>query len=248
MKKYLFVIVSVLLVFTSEAQLMRKKNTKMTNRKHMALVDFKGFRSSGWLVSPGLTYTQLFNTTSSQNLLLEKPNYVYPSKGLGFYLEFGRYHIMYNGGTFINYIDYSVAYKGLGNTHYALANFNANSLLQLSNNTFLQNSLGTNIDFPFSNFGQPTAQIHYKLGMGFKMTKRWFLIPTVEVPFLNVYAYDNILNPALTYDSGFQPFIFSVRMAWLRPIGGLNCGKPKRKKKQKISNQEREAQKRYDNR
>ena len=237
-----------MLVFTSEAQLMRKRNPKMTNRKHMSLIDFKGYKSSGWMVAPGLTYTQFINSSSSQKLLLDKPQYVYPDDGFGFYLEFGRYNIMYNGGTFINYIDYSVAYKGLGSTHYALANFNANSLLQLSNNTFLQNSLGTNIDFPFSNFAQPTAQIHYRFGMGFKMTKRWFLIPTVEVPFLNVFAYDNILNPAITYQSGFQPIIFSLRMAWLRPIGGLNCGKPKKRGKVKISNQEKEAQKRYDNR
>jgi hypothetical protein len=300
MKKIVFAILLLAFAMNADAQYIRKKDRKMTNRKQMMMIDYKKYRPSGWLVSPGFTYNFTnFNrfeegaTTADSSFKTS----VRPLGRLGLYLEVGRFHLMPEGSSLIHYIDYSLAYKALkGKELYGVTstsggetiefdekgrykngmvtlNFNANNVYQLSRYNFIQNSLGFNVDYRFINKQRDflptprvlngtyppalTAQLHYKLGFGFKMTDRWFLIPSIETPILNLLPFENGKAQWNIFDVNYHPIIVSVRMAWLRPQAGLACPKPggksqgtrKAKQQQKqAAKQEKDSQKRFNNR
>ena len=137
----------------------------MTNRKNRALVDFKQYKYGGWMISPGLTYMYP-SRVKYLNDSTEKDDNVNPNGRIALYLEAGRYQIFYNGGRILNYMDYSLAYKRLSGTekyrgneretkaifkqNFLLANFNVNNIIQLTDYTFIQNSIGVNFDWKFS--------------------------------------------------------------------------------------------------
>lgn len=267
----------------------------MTSQKSMQMIDYRAYKSGGWMFSPGLTWmgTRLKNSTdtllhSNDTSLTARFD---PGGRLGVYLEFGRFHIMYEGGTVINYIDYSLAFKTLrgkekyesdiaiGNASapyisgkskfghmYALANFNFNNVIQYSSYSFIQNSLGFNLDYnfrdkhkniapsPFFSQEDPsrlTAQIHYKLGWGYKASKTLFIIPQIETPIFNILDFTNFHPSWTIFNSKYQPIIVSVRFAWLqKQKAAYSCPKPGKKKKKKSSqgDQQSKAQERYNNR
>ena len=191
----------------------------MTNRKNRALVDFKQYKYGGWMISPGLTYMYP-SRVKYLNDSTEKDDNVNPNGRIALYLEAGRYQIFYAGGRTLNYMDYSLAYKRLSGTekynanerkskaifkqNFLLANFNVNNIIQLTDYTFIQNSIGVNFDWKFSekfeknespyvfdnngavnNTGTFILSLHYKLGYGVKITDQLFIIPTIETPILN---------------------------------------------------------------
>jgi hypothetical protein len=300
MKKLFFAILTILFVVSAEAQYIRKKDRKMTNRKQMSIVDYRKYRPSGWLIAPGLTYNftnlkrfdEAFTSADSSLSLSTRP-----LGRLGLYFEVGRFHLMPEESRLIHYIDYSLAYKALkGKELYGVTstngvetieydqkgrykngmvtlNFNANNVYQLSRFNFIQNSLGFNVDYRFINKQRDflplprvidgayppalTAQLHYKLGFGFKMTDKWFLIPSIETPILNVLPFENGKAQWNIFDVNYHPIIISVRMAWLKEQQGLACPKPggksqgtrKAKQQQKqAAKQEKDSQKRFNNR
>lgn len=124
---------------------------------------------------------------------------------------------------------------------YLLANVNLNSIKQLSSTKFIQNSIGLNVDYRFidkrnnhsNTFGQTQAdpsrllaQLHYKLGFGFKLNDRWFLIPTLETPILNLFQWDKFKSTDPMFSSRYRPIIFTIRIAWLRKVGPGDCLTP----------------------
>lgn len=227
--------------FKKKRPLMVRKDRKMSSRKTRDMIDFRAYKYGGWYIDPGFTYT------------MEESNFL---GGLGYYLGFGRYQIMYEGGTFLNYIDYGVALKNLKKnplkTHNAVASFNANNIWQFSDKTFLQNSLGVNVDYSINNGlpSSPFAQLHYKIGIGFQFWERLFLIPTVETPILNAYPWDGFNSAVDLNDVKYRSIIFTLRIAWLqKQKAGYSCGKPgKKNKRLKPGNQDTKAQERYNNR
>jgi len=229
----------------------------MTNRKNRALVDFKQYKYGGWMISPGLTYMYP-SRVKYLNDSTEKDDNVNPNGRIALYLEAGRYQIFYAGGRTLNYMDYSLAYKRLSGTekynanerkskatfkqNFLLANFNVNNIIQLTDYTFIQNSIGVNFDWKFSekfeknespyvfdnngavnNTGTFILSLHYKLGYGVKITDQLFIIPTIETPILNGIKWEKGKSTYGIFSSRYRPIIFSVRFAWLRIPSRRDC-------------------------
>ena len=228
----------------------------MTNRKNRALVDFKQYKYGGWMISPGLTYMYpsrvkyLADSTEDPIKYGKDPN-VNPNGRIALYIEAGRYQIFYNGGRILNYMDYSLAYKrlsatekyfdakGVSKNNFLLANFNLNSLIQLSDHTFIQNSIGVNFDWKFlgrfNHSGSPLNEgngfelgrfflsLHYKFGYGIKVSDKLFIIPTLETPIINGLKWESGKSTYGIFSSRYRPIIFSVRFAWLRIPSRGDC-------------------------
>lgn len=225
----------------------------MFGRNDRSLVDFPRHKNSGWLVEPGATWMLGRFVNREETYTHEDNDYnltIDPGGKIGAYLGVGRYHFFYEGGRVFNYYDYSLAYKmlrgkeeitgdltgeGKYSHNFLLGNFNVNNIIQLTDYTFIQNSIGANIDWRFitrSEHEQPlannspskiTGSIHYKIGYGIKVTKKLFVIPQLETPILNVHNFENFKSTWGIFNSRHRPLIFSVRLAWLRPLGRGDC-------------------------
>lgn len=182
---------------------------------------------------------------------------------IGAYLEAGRHHFITNR-ILLNHIDYGVHFKmlrgresfsgisaaGAGAGYVPVVNdakfsesfvgafFNASNIIQLSNNKWIQNSLGVNVDYrvisrrvsegnPYANtwqFPDPLlAQLHYKIGFGWRPEPGIFIMPMLETPILTAYPWDG-LKATLPYFSGrSRPIIFTVRIQWLSKRPAREC-------------------------
>jgi kynurenine 3-monooxygenase len=125
------------------------------------------------------------------------------------------------------------------NSHQGVAVLRAIRADQLGKFTFLTTGLGINGNYVFSEsfdrdpdyapFAEPVqddifGQVHFQLGVGFRMAEKLLLIPSVEVPVVNVYP--DFRSPTLTYFNGeYLPLIFSLRFMFLRN-DPLNCNAP----------------------
>ena len=117
-----------------------------------------------------------------------------------------------------------------------LFTFNVNNIIQLTDYTFIQNSIGVNFDWKFlqkyetngspyaiNNTGAFILSLHYKLGYGIKVTDQLFIIPTLETPILNGIKWENGKSTYGIFSSRYRPLIFSVRFAWLRKPDRGGC-------------------------
>ncbi len=223
-------------------------------RQKWPLVEFnKTWHNWGFHFAPGITHHITRAHEKQIGSTAEKVE-LEPKGRISGYFEFGAYHFLFGAGRFLNYMDYSVAYKILkgkeamtgsfGNgegkftDHYALLNFNVNNVWQLTNFSFLQNSIGVNADYAFTSnmeYGNPAlgetlterkpiiTQLHYRIGYGFKLSSKWFMIPTIEVPILTVYEWDTFNPSTYFFNSRYLPIIFSIRFAWLRSKRNMDC-------------------------
>jgi len=221
--------------------------TYKTSRKNRDLVDLRQCRHGGWMIGPGLTY-MLPNRIKSYDEVVDSigpdfvNDYLKRNGRVALYLEVGRYQIFYDGGYIFNYMDYSLAYKRLSGTekyhdnksifkqNNLLLNFNINNIIQLSDFRFIQNSIGANFDWKFSQKYTPASpssplgnntsrflfSLHYKLGFGIKYNDRLFIIPSIETPILNILEWEGGKSTYGIFTSRYRPLIFSVRFAWLR--------------------------------
>jgi hypothetical protein len=119
---------------------------------------------------------------------------------------------------------------------------NANKFIQVRDHQFIQLSLGVNVDqrlgSDHDHSGDPLlhahsfppdlmAQVHVKLGYGFKASGRLLVIPTVETPVFSIAPEDQENWGSLRwFGSTYRPLIFSVRLMWLRPPKGFDCPPP----------------------
>ncbi len=191
-----------------------------------------------------------------------------PGGKFGWYFEVGRYHLFKYPGLLFQYFDYSIAYKAIKGTEkyegemktestastlastsgdgifrhkYLLGNINFNNIKQLGNYSFLQNSIGLNIDFRFSDkrsydgstFGHNQAdpkkllaQLHYKIGFGYKLTEKFFIIPTLETPILNLFEWDKFKSTDPMFSSRYRPIILTIRIGWLSKPKPGDCLTP----------------------
>lgn len=224
-------------------------------RRKKDLIEYRTYRMGGWMFAPGLTYTPA-------RVPKDDKRDINPNGRLAVYGEVGRFQIFYEGGNFFNYLDYSLAYKRLSGAekynnlksvfkqNFVLGNFNLNNIIQLSDYTFLQNSLGVNLDYKFSekydnanNSGNENTNnllfsLHYKIGYGIKVKNNLFIIPSIEVPILNGLKWENGKSTYGIFSSRYKPVIFSVRFAFLRKRGKMACPdnglSPEDKKKQEM--------------
>ncbi|MCC6540626.1 MAG: hypothetical protein IT225_00245 [Flavobacteriales bacterium] len=122
------------------------------------------------------------------------------------------------------------------------AHFNANKFIPTWRYQFVQLSLGANVDYRLSAAHDHTAspllndhqfppdlwaQAHFKLGYGFKLTGKMFVIPAVETPVFSVLPGDaGRFGKLQWFSSNYRPLILSVRFLFLRPRKGFDCPPP----------------------
>ena len=132
---------------------------QLYQKKKLPLVDLNGsYKMNHFFVSPGLT----FMLPNESKLLGGVDNDDINARGrLAYKFEIGEYYIFPGGGNIFNYMDYSLSYKKLSGIEidinnsksifkkrYLGLNYNLNNIIQLSNTTFLQNSIGLNYKHP----------------------------------------------------------------------------------------------------
>ncbi|MBX2973330.1 MAG: hypothetical protein KF797_09520 [Flavobacteriales bacterium] len=120
--------------------------------------------------------------------------------------------------------------------------FNANKFIPTWRYQFVQLSLGANVDYrlgsDYAHTGDPLlnrhvfppdlwGQLHFKVGYGFKLTGKLFVIPAIETPVFSVVPQDEGRFGKLQwFSSDYRPLILSVRFLWLRPRKGFDCPPP----------------------
>lgn len=120
--------------------------------------------------------------------------------------------------------------------------FNANKFIPTWRYQFVQLSLGANADYRLGSSYTHTAdsalnahtfppdlwgQVHFKVGYGFKLTGRLFVIPSIETPVFSVVPEDDGRWGQLQwFSSNYRPLIFSVRFLFLRARRGFDCPPP----------------------
>ena len=124
-------------------------------------------------------------------------------------------------------------------------NINANKFIPTLAYQFVQLSLGANVDYrigsSYEHTGDPflnghefppdlMAQLHFKLGYGFKLTGNLILIPAVETPIFSVLPADEGFGKLPWFSSRYRPLIFSVRFLFLRARDGFDCPPPIKQK------------------
>ncbi len=112
-------------------------------------------------------------------------------------------------------------------------NLNLNNVIQVMDYGFIQNTIGINADYrlnkatPAYEAGDPynaisaTApeqfftQLHYRLGFGYKLKRKLFIIPAFETPILSVFPWDNFNSTLSYFNSRYRPIMFSVRLLFV---------------------------------
>ena len=122
--------------------------------------------------------------------------------------------------------------------HNITGHFNLNHIWELTDFHFLQNSIGVNVDYAFVRTfqnqmdvpgvtpqqpGQLMAQLHYKLGFGFKPNDRLLVIMALETPVVGLYPLGENLIHTGYFNSNYRPFILSLRFMPLIPWREKNC-------------------------
>lgn len=139
--------------------------------------------------------------------------------------------------------DSSAAFVAEGNfaERFITLSANANKFIQTGDYQFVQLSLGANADYrigsSYEHTGDPIlnehdfppdliAQLHFKLGYGFKLRSKLLVIPAIETPVFSVVPEDNGFGQLQWFSSDYRPIIFSVRFLFLRARNGFDCPPP----------------------
>ena len=229
-----FIIISLLVISVSTfAQKRGKKNYMNSRQTKTVFPDPFEYEINGWFLAPGITYTATLPGKQEKEINAV-PTTIENKGKFRFYIGGGRYRFLEYWYLF-KYMDYGLGYKWLageestnpGSTnsfsdHHATAFINFNNIIDVSDIGFLQNTIGGNVDYQFiqnrTGVGPDNliAQLHYKLGFGWKPTKKLLIIPAVEVPIVSFLP--RLPNPTLNYfNSEFEPLIISLRFLFLRP-------------------------------
>lgn len=119
--------------------------------------------------------------------------------------------------------------------------FNANKFIPTRPYQFVQLSLGANADYRLSSEYEHTgdsllnghafppdlwAQLHFKVGYGFKLTGNLILIPALETPVFSFVPEDEGFGRMQWFSSRYRPIILSVRFLFLRARDGFDCPPP----------------------
>jgi len=207
------------------------------------------YREIGWFINPGLTYMlgnnaddegRSYDLTASglpgyylevgMEHLFKKPQKIvhYFDWGLGVKHFAGQERYSVDGSS-------TNATRGQFNLGNVFARADIHNVWQLSMFNFIDQSLGFNIDYRIyggkddANYGSPiasdnqsklVAQFHYTAGFGFKVRDGFFVVPSVQIPFLTLFQF-NGLNPSHKwFNSRYEPMIFTLKFAWLFPKKG----------------------------
>jgi hypothetical protein len=196
---------------------------------------------------------------------------------IGLYLEGGR-HKFIDNFYLINHIDYGAHFKMLRGKEsfngdikssgtvlipatydakfsesFVGAFVNVSNIMQVSNDKWIQNSIGANGDFrvisrrnvegvpltPFYNYPSNLLfQLHYKIGFGWKPEPGIYIMPMIETPILSVFPFDDGKSSLQYFVGRYRPIIFTIRIQFLDKTESRKCegqpgGKPKKVDKEK---------------
>lgn len=179
---------------------------------------------------------------------------------IGLYLEAGRHHFIRNR-FILDHIDYGIHFKmlrgrenfeGITNLNnsfvpvtnrstysesFAGAFFNISNIIQITDNHWIQNSLGVNADYRViskratdidfgATYGFPNSllgQLHYKLGFGWKPEPGIFIMPMIETPILTAYPWEDGKSTLQYFVGRNRPLILTIRIQWLSKEEGRSC-------------------------
>ncbi|MFK7756339.1 MAG: hypothetical protein AB8B53_05340 [Flavobacteriales bacterium] len=132
----------------------------------------------------------------------------------------------------------AVTTEGIYKDNFASAYVNFSNIWQISDYNFIQNGFGVNGDYRFLlnqtveplDIGAPhlspdplQVQLHYKLSFGMKAEKGVFILPSIEVPILNVIPFGDGRSTLKYFDSGYRPIIFSIKFMFLSKRKPEDC-------------------------
>ncbi len=124
--------------------------------------------------------------------------------------------------------------------HTLVATLRAVKARQLGKKSFFTYALGANFNYLFSKsydrgesypnsyetfLNESSLQIHVQVGVGFKVSDKLLLIPTLETPLVTAYPTDQ-LNPAFPFfEANYHPLIIGLKFMFLRE-DPVNCNAP----------------------
>jgi hypothetical protein len=140
---------------------------------------------------------------------------------------------------------------------YLSAQYTAHKNYYFGEKYFIDNGIGINFDYrivngtrdysgtstvglpgvPDQHFHQPfVAQLHYDLGLGYKIRRGSYLVPTISLPILGIAEFHGG-NPALKwFSSNYYPVYFKLKYIKLLPkkkTNGCNTGSEDDRKRNK---------------
>jgi hypothetical protein len=212
---------------------------------------YGNYERRGWLISPSLTYMAPPFKQSTERIFPgggDVYDITYQGRGkLGLGFEVGRFHVI-DASKLISYVDMHVGIKsfrgvetfeatlydptietpnvlageGTYSLQYATLSASASNIKQLSDFSFIQNSIGLNADYRFAeniyynNRGLPIDlieapgllfQMHYRLGFGYKVAQRFIIIPSIETPILTIHEFDDMHSGIQVFNTRYRPLI-----------------------------------------
>ena len=224
------------------------------------------FEKTGWYFGLGANYPlNVVSVKEAEGTKIGDSTFVTtsnPSAQLGAFAEFGRYHMIENL-YFFRYWNYGINYRwihgkeGFDNQittpngsvplltgensfsdHFLNAHIEINGVNKLSDNTFLQHTLGgqagygvlSNRSYSINLLGLEEktqnrlhSYLYYRIGFGGRVSKKLIVIPSVEFPLLNAFTFNSGRYDMPYFNSQYWPITFSVRFFLCRPYRLKNC-------------------------
>lgn len=187
-----------------------------------------------------------------------------PGGGFSYSARIGRYAVTPDL-RFFKYIDYSIGYRrvvgredyeatmisndpttggtqqwsGMGefDESYLMFDLNMNNMIQVTDHSFIQNTLGLNGEYRIQDgtIGysgrafqldpeQPPSfigRINYRLGFGMRLTEQFFIVPSLQTPVLNLYPLDGASTMPIL-NSRYRTVSLNIKLMFLkrhRPSG-----------------------------
>lgn len=241
---------------------------------------YGNFERKGWLISPSINFMLPPVKQASQRMFPGDGNVydvAYKGSGkLGIGIEIGRFHVI-DASRLISYVEVSAGLKSLRGVEtfdavledptretpfvqsgegtfslqYATLSATAHNIKQLSDFTFIQNSLGLNGDYKFAenvyynDRGLPIDlmdapgflfQMHYRLGFGFKVAQRFIIIPSLETPIITIHEFDDMNSRLEVFNSRYRPLILRCTIMMFDNKAQRKCPskKPKRRSSESL--------------
>lgn len=158
----------------------------------------------------------------------EKPNIIR-------YLDYGLHYKMLRGSEAQSFylidstgqsISPTLEQKATYSDHFVGLHCYANFANQLGPYRFLQHSIGVQAEYaliakrdpgmlplyaPIATSSRFVAALHYKIGLGIKLSNQFYMVPSLDIPILGFWPFEKG-NPALNYfTSQYMPLVFTIR-------------------------------------
>lgn len=151
--------------------------------------------------------------------------------GVGFKLLGGAENTTINYYTPTGTLNNTTSDNGSYYNGYLYGRFSLHKNISLGKKYFLDNALGANIDFRLltgtenytnstafqanTNHNPLVAQLHYGLGLGIKLSRRSFLVPSVQIPILGINEWRGGCAALKWFNSNYVPITAQLKVIYL---------------------------------